>query len=248
MINDGLKNEKDIIKYINEMRYTYRMNSNIQKFLNEIFDFDISTTEIKAYNYAENYKPDMIITAKGVSKYISIKSGESNSVHQEHVHSFISFLEENGFSGEERYNLLLFHFNDGTTNGSGLIRKSAAEFLEQKQHEIQKINEKINNEYILSKAITRILFKGECYNIPTVDYIYYGTIDKGLWASKEEIIKFMNNAKIFTSSIHISKLYYQSLHRNLKHDKYREHRRYYVQFKWYSIKEDLQYIMSRKKV
>ena len=246
MKNNGLKNEQEIIEYINTKKYTDKMNSNMSNFIKSIFEFDISGITIKAYKFADNYKPDIIITAKGFSKYISIKSGENNSVHQEHIYSFVNFLKENGIKENEINTLLNFHFNDGTKNGSGKARKCATDFIENNQDLIQKINTYFNIQKMIEIATNRILFKGEYHNIPSADYIYYGNVEKGLWANREEIINFMISSKTFSSSIHISKLYYQSLHRNLKFDKYFEYKRYYVQFKWYSIREDLNFIMSKK--
>jgi len=220
------------------------MNENMKLFLKEIFIEDIENHKIRAYKFAENYKPDIIITANGISKYISIKNGECNSVHQEHIYSFIYFLETNNIPKEIAKKLLEFHFNDGTINGSGKVRKNANDFLEKEQQWIQKINKELNKESIKKELIKRILFKGEFFSIPQVDYIYYGNVEKGYWASKDSITNYLSSTYTFTSSIHISKLYYQSLHRNLKYDKYYEYKRYYVQFKWYSIKEDLKRIMK----
>ena len=247
MKNNGTKIETEIINYINEKKYINKMNQNMKLFLSEIFEFNIEKSIIRAYKYAENYKPDIIITANGISKYISIKNGESNSIHQEHIFSFINFLKRNGLSNEYEENILLFHFNDKTTDGSGTIRKDANEFLSKKQNEIQKINDFLNSVTLLKPLIERLLFKGEYHNLPIVDYIYHGNENEGYWAKKDDIINYLIHEKRYSSSIHISKLYYQSLHRNLKHDKYYEYRRYYVQFKWYTIREDIKYIMKKIK-
>lgn len=246
MSNNGIKTEEEIIKYINNKTYLEKMNDNMKKFISGIFDFDLKNTKIKAYKYVENYKPDIIVTANGISKYISIKTGENNSVHQEHIYSFVNFLKCNYLNENDQKSLLLFHFNDGTTNGSGKTRHNANDFLVSEQEKIQKINEYFNKDEFAKIAIERILFKGEYFHLPLVDYIYYGNIYEGYWAKREEIIDYLISKKFYSGTIHISKLYYQSLHRNLKYDKYREYRRYYVQFKWYSIKEDLKYIMNTK--
>lgn len=222
------------------------MNKNMKNFLKFIFENDLENIKIKAYKFAENYKPDVIITANGISKYISIKHGDSNSVHQEHIFSFCNFLKTEGISETIISNIIKFQFNDGTLDGSGKSRKDAQNFLEMNQIEIQKINSELNKPNIIEKITNRLLFKSEYYNIQEAQYIYYGNHENGLWAKKDEIINFMKNAKKISTSIHISKLYYQSLHRNLKFDKYYEYRRYYCQFKWYSLKEDLLYITKKR--
>jgi len=128
MKNNGIINEKEIIDYINKNCFLKNMNENMKLFLKEIFIEDIENHKIRAYKFAENYKPDIIITANGISKYISIKNGECNSVHQEHIYSFIYFLETNNIPKEIAKKLLEFHFNDGTINGSGKVRKKAMNF------------------------------------------------------------------------------------------------------------------------
>lgn len=245
--NIGVIREIEIINYINEKTFYSKMNLNMQNFLKYIFKFDLSNITIKAYKFHENYKPDIVIIANGVKKYISIKTGSNNSIHQEHFYSFLNFLK-NSIHNEEFIDILKeFHFNDGTIDGTGNDRKSAIDFQTYNQDKIQKINCMLNNEKILKNLIERLLFKGEYHNIPLVDYIYYGNIEEGLWASKEEIINYLLNTKIYSASPHVSKLYYQSLHRNLKYDINYEYRRYYVQFKWHSIKEDIKYISKKRK-
>jgi hypothetical protein len=236
--------EKEIIEHINKNIYINRMNENMKNFLNSIFDFCLDGVEITANKYGHNYKPDIVITANGISKYISIKSGSQNSIHQEHIYSFIYFLKKLNMNEQEIISLLQFHFNDGTIDGAGNERKNANEFIEKNNDSVLKINEFMNKLEIKKALIERLLFKGE-YNMKVVDFIYYGDIDKGYWADKNKITEYLLNKKFFSCSIHVSKLYYQSLHRNLKFDVYSEFKRYYVQFKWYSLKEDIKYIFNK---
>lgn len=247
MNNIGLTTEKSMINYINEKKYLRNMNDNIKKFLSSIFDFDVLNHEIKACKFADNYKPDIIITANNVSKYISLKTGNSNSIHQEHLYSFIEFLRNFNISNKAIKTLKYFQFNDKTLDGSGKQRRDANDYIKNHQQEIYELNLFFNNNTVKEALIKKLLFEGEYFHIPSVDYIYYGDIEYGLWASKTEITNYLKSINLFSSSIHTSKLYYQSLHRNLKFDKYYEYRRYYIQFKWYSIKEDLKYILEKRK-
>lgn len=246
MKNNGITNELFFINYINQKKYINNMNENIRAFLKYIFDFNLENKEIKAYKFAENYKPDIIITANGFSKYISIKTGNSNSIHQEHIYSFCNYLQELKIDNKTINSLKQFHFNDGSLNGSGTKRKSANEFQSNNIEVIKEINKVLNKTENKSKIIDRLLFKGEYYHLPIVDFIYYGDIEKGWYASSDEIRNLLINNSNCSYSIHVSKLYYQSLHRNLKYDKYYEYRRYYVQFKWYSVKDDLFFLMKKR--
>ena len=77
--------------------------------------------------------------------------------------------------------LLKFHFNDGTSNGSGINRKSADDFINENFSIVASLNNILNSPQIKEKIIDRVLFKSEYYHIPEVDYIYYGHLEKGLY-------------------------------------------------------------------
>jgi hypothetical protein len=243
----GFLAEQEIIKYINETQKYDLMNNNIKSFLNDLFNFNLKEHTIYAKKFGENYKPDIAIHCNGITKYVSIKTGSSNSIHQEHLYSFINFLQTLGAPQEIILIIKEFQFNDKTTDGSGTMRKPALEYQIEHQEKIQKLNKFFNNEFIAPKMIERLLFSGEYFNIPNVDYIYHGNLENGHWACKNDILKYLLSKKIYSASPHVSKLYYQSLHRNLKHDIYFEFRRYYIQFKWHSIKEDIEFISKHKK-
>lgn len=242
---NGLSIEKDIIDYICKCKYIKKMNQNMQYFLKNIFSHENHDKEVTAYKYYENYKPDIVIMLGNQKRYISIKSGNNNSVHQEHIYSFCNFLQEIGISKEAIEGLKLAQFNDGSTNGSGYKKKDIFSFYNDYPDICKKINIELNKKETSSKIISRILFDGEYKNLPSVDYIYHGTVEKGLWASKKEILNYLNNITLNTLSIHVSKLYYQCLQRNLKNKPENEFRRYYIQFKWHSLKNDLITIKSK---
>lgn len=244
--NFGKQNEIDIINYINKCKYIHKMNNNLKKFIQEIFDFDLTGIKIAAFKYYENYKPDIIIEANNTKKYISIKFGKNNSVHQEHFYSFFVFLKEHGATEKSLEYLRFFQFNDGTLDGSGKSRKSAMDFQTTYPTAIKTINSEFNSNNLKKKLINRLLFEGEYHNLPEIDYIYYGDKNDGIWANKKEIFSHLYSINFFSNSIHVSKLYYQCLHRNLKRNNLYEMKRYYIQFKWHSIYEDLMKIKKKK--
>lgn len=248
MKSKGIQIENEIIAHING-KYFKELNNNIQNFIIDIYKSSLNKNKIfKANKFYNNYKPDIVIEHNGIKKYISIKSGKSCSIHQEHIYSFINFLYDLNCSSEVINELKLFQFNDGTNNGTGNIRKNAMDFQEKSYDSIKLINKFFNAEGIIDKIIDRLLFIGEYYGIPKVNYIYYGNLEKGIWADSNNIKNYLKKKNVFSASIHISKLYYQSLHRNLKFELEHEYRRYYVQFKWYSIEEDLKEIIKSKSV
>ena len=93
---DGFKNENDIIKYINQVKNFNDMNDNIKSFLSFLFDdIDLNGKTISASkpkNFSKNIKPDIIISTSNITKYVSLKKGSGNSVHQETLSDFEKFL------------------------------------------------------------------------------------------------------------------------------------------------------------
>lgn len=246
MKNNGLENERRIIEKMNN-KYYDDLSYDIQNFVKEVFSTNIDKLKpFKAYKYYNNYKPDMVLCHNGVEKYISVKTGYSCSVHQEHVYSFLFFLIDNNCNKNIVNAFRYFQFNDDTINGCGVTRSNAYNYIESKQEEIQSINNLLNNTELKKRLIDRILFKGEYNKIPAVDFIYYEDDTEVTWASRENILEYLSSINFYSSSIHVSKIYYQVLHRNLKNEIAYEYKRNYIQFKWYSLKKDLKLISKIK--
>ena len=123
-MNDGFINEYDLINYINDNQFI-DYNSNIKNFLK--FTFGISFNPNLTFNAKKitgQQKPDFSITHNGITKYISVKKGSGNSVHQERIDVFFPFIENVLDTNLLNY-LKLFHFGDDTTDDSGGTRYSA---------------------------------------------------------------------------------------------------------------------------
>jgi len=245
-MNIGLQNELNIIESLNGKKYC-ELNKNLKNFISFIFeDFDLNS-----YIYAEKIdnlqKADILIKVNNNEKYISIKTGSENSVHTEKLSNFISFLE-NKFVNINIINYLrLYHYGDGTINGSGEKRYSADESKIRLINEISRFNNYINHDNLLLDIINRFLFKGVKETNMIVDYIYYGNEYYGIWASREEIINFLlKNKCYYMKTIHFSSLTYQNWCRNINKKATSEKRRNYIQIKWFSIVSDLQKIRNHK--
>ena len=107
------------------------------------------------------------------------------------------------------------------------------------QVEIDLINSELNKREPLTKLITRVLFKGKSDKFDEADVVYYGTINEGHWATKDEIIKYMLNNKFAINSIHFGPLTYQIWNRCLNFNPNTENRRNVMQVKWGSLERDL---------
>lgn len=236
-MNDALINEEDLINYINNNQFsTY--NSNIKNFLKFTFGNSFnSNLPFNAKKIAGQQKPDMCINHNGILKYISIKKGSGNSVHQEKIDVFFPYIE-NIIGTNELNNLKLFHFGDDTINDSGERRYNASESKIRYATEVSKLNLVLNNSSNITNFLDRFLFVGNVGNI-CVDVIYHGNIESGLWASCEEIINYVNNNNFDLNAVHFGPLTYQVWGRNEKWTAVHPDRRYIMQVKWGSIYKDL---------
>ncbi len=243
-MNDGFINEKKLREYINGNTFD-NYNTNIKSFLTFVFGTKINTN-IPFYAEKEKgqVKPDLCIKHNGVKKYISIKKGGGNSIHQEGIDVFFPFVS--GILGDSAlYNLKMFHYGDGTTDDTGKVRYSANECKSRYAKEISELNLVLNIWSNLSKFLDRFLFVGNV-GISVVDVVYHGTIESGLWASREEIIGYIKNNDFSINAVHFGPLTYQVWGRNNKRTAKNPNRRYEMQIKWGNITKDLENIRKKE--
>lgn len=239
-MNDGLINEEKLRLYINLNDFS-SYNKNIQEFLKFTFGNSFSPLQpFIAEKKGGQIKPDLCISHNGQKKYISVKKGSGNSVHQEKVDVFFPFVEKL-IDTETLNNLKLFHYGDDTINDTGKFRYSAAICKNRYMNTIHLLNKSFNNWVFLEKFIYRFLFVGNIDSVP-VDVIYHGTISSGLWATKEEIIEYIKKNKFHLNAVHFGPLTYQVWGRNEKRTAKYPERRYVMQIKWGEIEKDLKQI------
>ena len=239
IMNTGAKLELDFVTYINNRKYL-DLNSNLQSFIKYLF-FNVESNDIISCRRINGkVKTDIIISCNKGTKNISIKTGSQNSVHSEKLSTFISFLKKIQVSNVMIENLLLYHFGDGTIDGTGIKRISAENTKIKYSNQIKKFNFYINKHKNFDKIIDRILFSGRLGN-KSIDAIYYGNIEYGVWCSKNDLINFFKeNHCLYLNTPHFSSLTYQNWCRNIKKDKKSEDHRYYIQIKWFSILADIE--------
>lgn len=242
-MNDGFINEELLINYINTNSFnTY--NSNIKEFLTFAFGKELNQNlEFKAEKKAGKEKPDLVIIHNGIKKYVSVKKGFGNSVHQESIDTFFPYIN-NLIGIKALENLKKFHYGDDTTDDTGKTRYNATECKTRYAREVASLNKELNNCNNLTKFLDRFLFIGNAGTL-TVDVVYHGTIDSGLWASREEIIDYIQTNKFDTNAVHFGPLTYQVWGRNEKKTAVHPNRRYVMQIKWGSIEKDLIAIRKR---
>jgi hypothetical protein len=128
-MNDGFMNEKILREYINQNNFD-SYNENIKSFLKFVFGTKFNPIlPFKAEKKAGQVKPDLCIIHNETKKYISIKKGSGNSVHQEKIENFFPFID-NMLGQPSLNNLKMFHYGDDTIDDTGSVRYSAAQSKE----------------------------------------------------------------------------------------------------------------------
>lgn len=242
----GFENEDELIEYLNSKKIK-DLNSNMKDFIFFIFGNIDEENIIQATSGKSGQKPDMIITINNVIKRISIKKGTGNSVHQEKVDVFVEFLKSINISNETINKLLKFHWGDGTSDGTGSQRISSSDYKQQFPEEIEMINKEFNKEKNIKEFIYRFIMQGKSDDYDIVDALYYGNVNEGHWASKDEIIEYVVNNIFNLNSIHFGPLTYQIWNRCLNFNPNTENRRRVMQVKWGSLLNDLLIIERNRK-
>ena len=94
MKNYGYQNEKDFVALFNN-KYFYELDDTSQSFIRDLFNNDIKSGEkIIAWKNSMNQKADILIKYGKPVKRVSLKSGNSNSIHCEQIQTFKCYLEK----------------------------------------------------------------------------------------------------------------------------------------------------------
>lgn len=230
-INYGFSNEVEIKQALDGHKFS-ELNPNLQKFITEAFapsEAEKQTEIIHAQRMGESHdKPDLVVKYLGKTVNVSIKIGKGNSVHQEPVRGFVKYLREELKATPQQIGaLLLFHWGDGTLDGSAPVerRMPAREVVKKYPKSVATMQELFDKN--VDVLLERFLSTG-IYNGPRVDYIYYGSATKGGWRKMEEVYAYLKQKKNGAPSV--GGLNYQTYGRSLqgRDDK----RRQSIQLKW----------------
>ncbi len=242
----GFKNEIIISKYLNGKKVC-ELNDNMQKFIYWLMEDDVSENDIvysdkvqKPLGEKKNPKTDIWIRIKNRVKNISVKEGSGNSVHQEPMREFVEFLSKIDVDNDYIEKLKFYHYGDGTTDDTGEKRFSTSYIKIEYKDIINSVNNRLNEKKYLLKILDRILFVGTLKKPIQVDACYHGDVNKGLWASRLEILSFLTeNIPSNMSGIMFSYLTYQPWTRDENRTAKHPDRRQVMQVKWGAIEKNL---------
>lgn len=246
--SDGFANEREIRDALNSKMFD-KICPNLRHLLTDMFKgYNLKGKWVHAHVVNQNMKPDFYVTIDGVPNgvYVSVKKGSGNSLHQESLENFISFLRSEGISEDIINKLKEYHFSDGTTDNTGEVRYSSKEYSKINPNLVISLNEVFNSKDLLKKFIKRFIFKGNYPGAPEADYLYHGTVRNGVWASKKEIYDYVDTLVINNKSVSFGPLTYQAWNKNLTKNPKMENRRMQMQIKWGSLEDSLMEITSRR--
>ena len=241
-MNYGYQNEKDFVELFND-KYFYELDSNSQKFLKELFEEIINSDEkIKAWKNKSTQKTDIFIKCKNYIKNISLKCGNSNSMHQESIQDFKMYLEKLEIPYKTIDKYVSYHYGymkdeEGKTDFSRLL--SSEEYKKLYQGEIDIFNKGINKTRIIVDMVDRFIIRGRNSDYD-IDALICGTINDYVWIMKHDIYDLILSKRCleFTSP-HIACMTIGPKKRNLNGESKNKKDRYIVCIRWNFIKEEI---------
>ena len=134
-------------------------------------------------------KTDIFIKYKNRIKNISLKCGNSNSMHHEQVQEFKRYLENIGIPYKIIDKYLSYHYGyrkdkNGKIDFSKIL--SAEEYKMYYRDEIDIFNKSINKTRIIVDMIDRFIVRGRNSDYD-IDVLICGTVNNYVWIKKHDI-------------------------------------------------------------
>lgn len=236
-IQKGIINEKDFANLIDN-KIISQLPTDLQNLIKALFPIADISSRIDCWKSTYYEKADIKIKINNEIKGISIKTGHNCSMHQESIDKLFPFLTKIGF---EKSTLEIFEdFMEGYVNGK---RVSSTIYIENNSKTIQILRNKLNNYYIKVNLIIRFIFQGTEIQNYDCDAIIYGTPSKYIWATKDEILKYLIEYPIQKANyLNFSALNIKNYDRNLRNNPLKKRSQREIQVKWYTLEEDFKNI------
>lgn len=192
-------------------------------------------------------KPDIYLQIGEEKHYVSLKSGQSTTVHVEKLKPFVLFLRELGLSVSAQKTLLRFHYGDGTMDGTGEVRLGVEELYPRMMKEIAALNEELNQRKFVLAALDRCLFQGGPSHDIEAEFIAYGDPSYFIFASKKELIDSVLWSRYRNFHVpHIGPIVLRPFARDIQRKSKQPDKRHAVSCGWPNLLSDIQRIEARK--
>lgn len=241
-MNNGYQNEYDFVKLFNN-KYLNELDQNSIQFLYELFGEKIKNDEpIISWKNKMVQKADIFIKYKNKVKGISLKCGNSNSMHHEQIQEFKRYLEKLRIPYDTIDKYVSYHYGyakdkEGKINFSQSL--SSEEYKKIYQSEIDIFNNCINKTRIIVDMIDRFIVRGRNSDYD-IDALVCGTTNHYVWIMKHDIYDLILSKRCLDyTSPHIACMTIGPKKRNLNHDSKYAEERYIVCIRWNFIKESI---------
>ena len=244
--NLGNLKELEVIQSIDNKKII-ELSNNMRNLITALYGVLDDNEIVHCYKIEDYIKPDFVITYKNQKRYVSMKSGRAETIHQEHVKSFILFLRSLGISTRTQQTILLYQYGDGTLDGTGKNRIDYNKLRLMLDERIKEANEELNrNRDFVSKVITRCLFVGTLENAIPIDCIYFGDYHFGIVATRKQIEKHINRKNWqWMSNLHIGPIQLRPHARYIGKEIKNPESRNKLECYWANLSSDIDYISSR---
>ena len=242
----GFLIEETLVECLNNKKIK-DINTNLRFNLKQIFG-PLDGEEIVTAKQIDDFiKPDIAITYKGNIKYISLKTGRARQVHTERVDLFANYLKTKGFSQKVIDFFLIWHFADGTTDGTGPKSNSWIKMSEIYENEIKEFNSIVNKDKnFVVNLIDRMVFQGTNPYSITADFIYMGDENFGYLISRKMMRKYVRNSNFNKiKNPHFGPIQFKSNHTKKGFNECERIAHYKTDFYWATLESDLRYIQKR---
>ena len=241
-MNNGYQNEYDFVKLFNN-KYLNELDQNSIQFLYELFGEKIKNDKpIISWKNKMVQKADIFIKYKNNVKGISLKYGNSNSMHHEQIQEFKRYLEKLRIPYDTMDKYVSYHYGyakdkEGKINFSQSL--SSEEYKKIYQSEIDIFNNFINKTRIIVDMIDRFIVRGRNSDYD-IDALVCGTTNHYVWIMKHDIYDLILSKRCLDyTSPHIACMTIGPKKRNLNHDSKYAEERYIVCIRWNFIKESI---------
>lgn len=239
----GFENQNEIIVAIDNKKYN-QLSGSAKQIIDTMFQkFEIDRNVFinAKKTLQKNSKSKVEISINDYKRFLAIKNGSSNSIHQEKIDTFLEFCKKIGMNEDEINAYKLIHYGDGTIDGKGKHedRLSDDEMRITYQNEITLVQSFFDRHQ--NELLERFLLTGKAESSEAVpDAIYYGTTSTGVCAHYNDILNILiTYKKSRRALLSVGKLSLQTWNRNLSGNMKNEYKRESIQVKWTSIKRDI---------
>lgn len=191
MLNAVLLNKNHLIEILHEKRIK-ELSVPLKEMLQKLFHQNFKGNDlILLKELPPHHKANISITIGGKKKNILFIEGANPIIEKCSFGMFISFLEKEGASKETISTLKLYHYADGTENGTGKNLMSNALFYPLMKKRIAIANKELNQVGLLKCNLMKAIMESGFGRYPNqIDAYYYVVDNKDCFILTEELITY----------------------------------------------------------